>query len=71
MTRLPDIQEAFQRFLLTGDSVIDSHVVGTTRVPVETRLGIYGGAYRARLVEALESNFTLLAQLLGAADFQM
>jgi hypothetical protein len=69
VSRLPDIQEALQRFLLSGDTEIGSHVVGTARVPVETRLGIYGGAYRARLVEALESSFPVLAHLLGEADF--
>jgi hypothetical protein len=46
-------------------------VVGTTRVPVETRLGIYGGAYRARLVEALEASFPVLAELLGESDFRI
>jgi hypothetical protein len=71
VTRLPDIQEALQRFLLKGDAAIGSQVVGTARVPVETRLGIYGGAYRTRLIEALESTFPVLAQLLGEADFQV
>jgi hypothetical protein len=69
VSHLPDIQEAFQRFLLTGDSDIASHVVGTRRVPVQTRLGIYGDAYRARLIEVLESSFPVLAELLGESDF--
>lgn len=69
MSRLPDIQEAFQRFLLTGDSAIHSCVVGTSRVPVATRLGIYGGGYRSRLIEALQASFPVLASLLGEADF--
>jgi hypothetical protein len=69
VSRLPDIQEAFQSFLLTGDSEIASHIVGTRRVPVQTRLGIYGDAYCSRLIEALESSFPVLAELLGEADF--
>ena len=69
MSRLPDIQEAFQRFLLAGDSEINACVVGTERVPVETRLGIYGDGYRSRLIEALETSFPVLANLLGD-DFQ-
>jgi hypothetical protein len=69
VSRLPDIQEAFQRFLLAGDSTISSHVVGTVRVPVQIRLGIYGDAYRSRLIEALESSYPVLASLLGEADF--
>jgi hypothetical protein len=70
VSRLVDIQEAFQRFLLAGDSEIAAHVAGTRRVPVETRLGIYGDGYRSRLIEALESSFPVLAHLLGEADFQ-
>ena len=70
MSRLPDIQEAFQRFLLSGDSTIQADVVGTQRVPVETRLGIYGDGYRLRLIEALQKTFPVLAELMGEADFQ-
>ena len=71
MSRLPDIQDAFQQFLLRGDSTtIESHVVGTARVPVETRLGIYGDGYRLRLIEALQKTFPVLAELMGEADFQ-
>ena len=64
MSRLLKIQEAFQRFLLGGDPTIGSHVVGTQRVPVETRLGIYGDGYRLRLIETLQKSFPVLAQLL-------
>jgi hypothetical protein len=70
VSRLPDIQEAFQRFLLSGDPTIETHVVGTERVPVETRLGIYGDGYRLRLIETLQKSFPVLAELLGEADFQ-
>jgi hypothetical protein len=70
VSRLPDIQEAFQRFLLAGDAEIGAHVVGTQRVPVETRLGIYGDGYRSRLIEALQTSFPVLANLLGETDFQ-
>ena len=62
MSRLSKTQEAFQQFLLAGDSTIDSHVVG--------RLFIYGDAYRLRLIEALEHSFPVLAQLMGEAEFQ-
>lgn len=70
MSRLPDIQDAFQRYLLSGDSTIGSHVVGTARVPVETRLAIYGDGYRLRLIEALQKTFPVLAELLGESDFE-
>ncbi len=69
MNRLPDIQDAFQRYLLAGHSDIAAHVIGTGRVPIDVRLGIYGNAYRSRLIEALEATFPVLAGLLGESDF--
>jgi len=68
--RLAKMQDDFQRYLLRGAAGIENHVVGTERVPVETRLAIYGGAYGARLTEALRTNFPALAQLLGESDFE-
>jgi hypothetical protein len=70
VSRLPDIQADFQSYLLKGDSAIESHVVGTGRVPITTRLAIYGDGYRARLVEALQANFPVLSELLGEGDFE-
>lgn len=70
MNRLPHIQDAFQRYLIAGHSDIESHVVGTERVPIDIRLGIYGNAYRSRLIEALQATFPVLAALLGESDFQ-
>jgi hypothetical protein len=70
MISLAQVQRDFQTYLLQGDRAIEAHVLGSTRVPVATRLAIYGGAYGSRLAEALASNFPALAQLLGEADFQ-
>jgi hypothetical protein len=70
MNRLARVQDDFQNYLLRGDAVaVQGHVVGSARVPIATRLGIYGGAYLSRLAEALEANFPALAKLLGEADF--
>jgi hypothetical protein len=70
MSRLPRIQGDFQNYLLGGDSAqIEQHVVGTQKVPVATRLGIYADGYLSRLIEALEANFPILSKLLGEADF--
>ncbi len=69
--RLPQIQGDFQQFLLDGDAAaIEAHVIGTSRVPVSTRLAIYGDGYRSRLIEALQANFPVLSDLLGEADFE-
>lgn len=70
MTSLPQIQHDFQQYMLRGETAIEAHVVGTSRLTVATRLGIYGGGYGARLTEALQSNFPMLAQLLGESDFE-
>jgi hypothetical protein len=70
MSRLPEIQGDFQTYMLNGESdAVERHVVGTEKVPVATRLGIYGDGYRTRLIEALEANFPVLSQLLGDEDF--
>lgn len=69
MSRLRQVQTDFQQYLLRGDPEIENHVVGTARVPVATRLGIYGNGYGARLTEALGTNFPVLARLLGESDF--
>jgi hypothetical protein len=70
MTTLARLQGDFQDYLLRGAATVQEHVLGSARVPVATRLAIYGGAYRSRLADALESNFPALAKLLGATDFR-
>jgi hypothetical protein len=69
MSALSRVQGDFQDYLLRGDTAVEQHVVGTARVPVATRLQIYGGAYRSRLADALAANFPALAKLLGEGDF--
>ncbi|HTD11231.1 MAG TPA: DNA-binding domain-containing protein [Steroidobacteraceae bacterium] len=70
MRQLAGVQEDFQDYLLRGSAAVERHVVGSARVPVATRLGVYSGAYRARLAEALQANFPALAKLLDTADFE-
>ena len=71
MSRLALVQGDFQQYLLEGSSsAVEPHVVGTARVPVATRLAIYGDGYVSRLLEALEANFPVLGELLGEDDFQ-
>jgi hypothetical protein len=63
------MQDDFQAFMLRHDAAIESHVVGTQRVPIATRLAIYGDGYCSRLIEVLEANYPALAKLLGPEDF--
>ncbi len=70
MSRLTQLQDDFQGYLLRGDPAVEAHVVGTERVPIATRLAIYGDGYGARLGEALQANFPVLTKLLGEGDFE-
>lgn len=70
MTDLARLQGEFQEYLLRGARAIEERVVGSGRVPIETRLGIYAGAYGSRLIDALKSHYPALAELLGEEDFQ-
>lgn len=67
--RLAELQNVFQRYLLEGEESIAGQVAGSTRVPVRTRLAIYGEGYQLRLAEALEHSFPTLLHLMGAEDF--
>ncbi len=71
-TSLKIIQEQMLAWLQHHDERIKSHVGGTAKVPLETRLDIYANAYRLRLIEALQDSFPALHTLLGdEAMFQL
>jgi hypothetical protein len=70
VSELARLQGEFQDYLLRGTRAIEARVEGSARVPVETRLGIYAGAYGSRLIDALASSYPALAALLGEEDFQ-
>jgi hypothetical protein len=55
--------------VLSGERAIESQLIGASPEDVAARLAIYTNAYRARLSEALASNYPALAKLLGASDF--
>jgi len=69
MSGLESVENDFQSFLLRGRADIETRVVGTARVPIATRLAIYGNAYRSRLAETLQNHYPALAALLGAQEF--
>jgi hypothetical protein len=69
MDGLESIENDFQSFMLTGSAGIEKRVVGTQRVPIATRLAIYGNAYRSRLIEALQEHYPALLTLIGEEAF--
>ncbi len=69
VAQLEALENDFQSYLLRGAADIERSVVGTTRVPIATRLAIYGDAYRLRLIETLQSHYPALLALLGEEEF--
>jgi hypothetical protein len=69
MTTLAELQQALQSHVLHGDDAIVRAIDESSQIPASVRLGVYSDAYRLRLIEALESNFPVLAKLMGEAPF--
>ena len=63
------LQERLQARVLGSERAIETQITGDSPEEVDARLAIYSEAYRARLTEALASNYPALAKLLGAGDF--
>lgn len=70
MSKLLDVENKFQNYLLHSNHDIFNHVVGTCKVPADIRLGIYENAYRARLHEALMTTYPALQNYLGDEQFE-
>ena len=68
--RLRELQQELQRHLLGGESSVAAAIVDAPPLPVQSRLGIYRHAYRARLVEALDEVYPMLHRLLGDESFE-
>jgi hypothetical protein len=67
---LTQLQQAFQRHLLTPNTNFADHIQSTERVDAVTRVGVYTDAYRLRLIEALETDYPTLKRVLGETDFE-
>jgi hypothetical protein len=66
---LVQLQRNLQAHVLDGSGDVETKIDSTELVSTSTRLAIYGDAYRLRLIEALEGNYPILSELLGADDF--
>jgi hypothetical protein len=69
MASLEQLQADFMRHLLSGDEAVLAHVHDSEQAPAARRMAIYQHAYRARLVEALATDYEQLQRLLGEAEF--
>jgi len=66
---LKELQATFKQHLMQDDGAIARHVVGTETLSNELRLSIYSHAYRARLEEALATDYDMLRKLVGENAF--
>lgn len=69
MTELLNLQDQFQKFLLTGQPGIHNSIMPTETVSVDTRLSIYKDAYQLRLIESLTTSYPALHAYLGTEEF--
>lgn len=69
MNALPQLQLAFQRYVLEGDPNMRARVVSAERVDPDRRLRIYYDAYRLRLIEALATDYEALRAVMGTGEF--
>src|SRR5690554_319690 len=69
MSALADLQSAFQDYLLGRPNDMPARVRATSKADAATLLAVYGAAYVARLVEALQNDFPGLYVWMGAQRF--
>lgn len=70
MSNLQDLQDKFQHYLMHGTPGIKPLIIGTQKVPIATRLGVYQNAYRLRLLESLGINYPCLQAYIGEKEFR-
>ena len=69
MPVLSEIQSEFQRHVLSEHPAIEAHIAGTANHAGDRRLAVYCDAYRARLSEALATDYEVLHTCVGDEDF--
>ncbi len=70
MNELAKIQADFQGYVMRDQPGIETAVVGDEIAPAARRLQVYYDAYRLRLQDVLRNDFSGLAALLTAAEWQ-
>jgi hypothetical protein len=66
---LAELQAALQGFVLDPRQPVPQLIVADARIPPATQAGVYAEAYRARLVGALDADFSGLHAWLGDDEF--
>lgn len=71
MKELVQLQNQFQEYLLHMNTAMENNILGTAKVSAKERLAIYKNAYNSRLLEALESTYSMLSKHLGEESFEV
>jgi len=66
---LRDLQQQFQRYLLTQDSKLDTALVASSQTFVKQRLAIYSEGYYFRLIDILAEDYPMLQRYVGEQNF--
>jgi hypothetical protein len=66
---LAEIQQGFQKYILTENLEIEKEIASTPKVLASERLNIYRDGYYLRLLEVLESDYPVLYKLIGCEKF--
>lgn len=66
---LETLQADFQDYIFGNDAAMAGKVRSTAKADAATLLAVYRDGYALRLLEALETNFSALKQVLGDDDF--
>ena len=69
MPGLRELQEAFRQHLMSGDPAVAAYIAGTKGRSSGERLAVYANAYRARLAEALATDYEALRAVMGEEGF--
>lgn len=69
MSALRSLQQSFMDYLLGSSSTIEQHIQSTENFSAENRLNIYAYAYKARLKEAMTTDYEKLHTYLGDEQF--
>ncbi len=71
MKTLAELQDTFQRAILSGDDAVLAEIVDTSKERREVLFSVYRNAYTLRLVEVLSNDYEHLKAYMGDAPFDL
>lgn len=70
MTRLQELQQRFQDYLIDVSNEIEKDIVSSESALAEHRLGTYYNAYRIRLIDILAVDYAAIEKYIGREAFE-